>query len=308
MNISRYMKTVSVVIPTYGRATNLKRAIDSCLNQTYENVEVIVVDDNPPESEGRIETSSMINSCYLNNDRLTYICHEFNLNGAAARNTGIASSTSDYIAFLDDDDEFLPEKIYQQVEVIMACDAVAAYTRCYKYKNGLSFYETSYSSSCREQLKYDVYCQNIEINSSAILCRRNVLNDINGFDPKFKRNQDYEFLIRLLNQGNVLAIDKPLYIMHVDSQSNQLTPTMYKKTRQQFMKKFKLDIYRLNYIQKLNIWRFYHFDLGYYFFKNKMYVKALPHFLKSLPEPFLLIVVVKRFLRVYRFRRSNESQ
>ena len=95
---------VSVIIPTYKRPDYLDRAIDSVLNQTYNNIEIIVVDDNNPNTEGRERTEKIMRR-YENNPHVIYIKHEYNKNGSAARNTGFKASHGVYLAFLDDDDQ-----------------------------------------------------------------------------------------------------------------------------------------------------------------------------------------------------------
>ena len=101
---------VSVIIPTYKRPTMLGRAIDSVLNQSYTNTEVVVVDDNSNGDMFRMETIQYMEK-YINDYRVKYIKHERNQNGSAARNTGIQNSVGEYIAFLDDDDYFLKNRI-----------------------------------------------------------------------------------------------------------------------------------------------------------------------------------------------------
>ena len=108
---------VSTIITTYRRADMLKRAIDSVLNQTYSNIEVIVVDDNDEKSEDRKNTEEIMTS-YANNPKVKYIKHKVNMNGAAARNTGIKNSTGEIVCFLDDDDWYLETKIEKQLEFL----------------------------------------------------------------------------------------------------------------------------------------------------------------------------------------------
>jgi len=105
---------VSVVIPTYGRSHLLERAIGSVLSQTYDNLEIIVVDDNDSTSEHRIHTENVL-QIYLENDQITYLKHKKNSGGSVARNTGIKASSGEYVALLDDDDEWFPEKIEKQI-------------------------------------------------------------------------------------------------------------------------------------------------------------------------------------------------
>ena len=94
------MKRVSIIIPTYKNRGGLTTSVDSAIRQTYQNIEVIIVDDNPPDSEERHFTEQIMEG-YLADPRVRYIKHAENKNGAAARNTGINSSTGEYIAFLD---------------------------------------------------------------------------------------------------------------------------------------------------------------------------------------------------------------
>lgn len=109
---------VSVVIPTYSRNDMLSRAIDCILAQTHKNLDIIVVDDNPPESEYRASTEQLMKK-YEADERVRYIQNEKNLGGAGARNVGIEEAKGEYIAFLDDDDEYYPDKIEKQLAVFL---------------------------------------------------------------------------------------------------------------------------------------------------------------------------------------------
>ncbi len=101
---------VSVIIPTFNRAFSLHKCINSVLNQSHENLEVIIVDD------GSTDNSYEVIRQYLKNSRVRYIKHETNKGAQAARNTGIKSAAGNYIAFLDSDDEWLPKKIEIQLD------------------------------------------------------------------------------------------------------------------------------------------------------------------------------------------------
>src|SRR5258705_13939604 len=105
------MSQVSVVIPTHNRSEFLRSAIASVLGQTYQDFELIVVDDASTDSTAEVVVS-------FNDSRIKFIRHQTNQGGSAARNTGIRASKCDYIAFLDDDDEWSPRKLSKQVEVL----------------------------------------------------------------------------------------------------------------------------------------------------------------------------------------------
>src|SRR5438132_12765470 len=102
--------TVSVIIATHNRARLLRRAIHSVLAQTFEDWELLVVDDGSTDNTETIAVS-------LQDLRICYLRHEVNRGLSAARNTGIRISRGEYVAFLDDDDEWLPKKLERELEV-----------------------------------------------------------------------------------------------------------------------------------------------------------------------------------------------
>ena len=109
---------VSVIIPTYKRSDYLIRALNSVLMQSYSNIEIVIVDDNDPGSEYRKKTKEKINN-YKDLAKIQYIENLKNLGGALARNEGIKAAQGEYVAFLDDDDIFLKDKIKHQMEFML---------------------------------------------------------------------------------------------------------------------------------------------------------------------------------------------
>lgn len=194
---------VSVVIPTYKRPDTLDRAILSVLAQTYHNIEVIVVDDNNPNSEGRQLTEVKM-SKFEEDSRVKYIKHEYNKNGSAARNTGARNSNAKYIAFLDDDDEFYPEKIEAQVKRLeeLPKEYALCYTLVvYEKENGV----LRYSKENREgDLFFDALTRNLSFQAgSNLFVRKDAFESIGGFDETFIRSQDKEVVTRLLKQYKI---------------------------------------------------------------------------------------------------------
>lgn len=119
---------VSVIIPTYKRETKyLLRAINSIKNQTYRNTEVVVVDDNLPDSEYRKQIIEFMQQ-YHDDSHVIYIINPTNMGGSLARNNGIKAATGDYITFLDDDDEYLPEKIEKQLKFMLDNESDMSFT------------------------------------------------------------------------------------------------------------------------------------------------------------------------------------
>ena len=101
---------VSVVMPTYKRSEKLFRAIDSVLNQSYRNLELLLVNDNDPNDDNTKLLKKRVEK-YKNDPRFHLILQERHINGAVARNVGINNAKGEYIAFLDDDDWWEVDKI-----------------------------------------------------------------------------------------------------------------------------------------------------------------------------------------------------
>ena len=118
---------VSVILPTYNRAQLIAQAIQSVLDQTYQDFELIIVDDGSKD-----ETEEVVNS--FDDERIRYARHEENKGANAARNTGIAMARGEYIAFQDSDDKWLPEKLERQMRIflITSTDIGVVYTGCWR--------------------------------------------------------------------------------------------------------------------------------------------------------------------------------
>lgn len=103
---------ISIIMPTYNRAQYIERAINSIFAQTYTDWELIIIDDNHPDSEARNNTEKIVSK--YTDSRVQYLKNEHNLGGAMTRNVGIFASKGEYVTFLDDDDLYLPTKLEEQ--------------------------------------------------------------------------------------------------------------------------------------------------------------------------------------------------
>ena len=205
---------VSVVIPTYSRPLYLKRCIDSVLNQTYSNIEVIVVDDNNSDTEARLETEKTMSN-YNGDVRVKYVQHEKNKNGSAARNTGWRLSHGKYITFLDDDDVISDTKIEKQVLCLETLDE--SWGMCYTgYKLIKEHGDNQISSEKRSGNCYlDALMRTMFMGSgSNLFLRKIVVDKINGYDESFQRNQDIEFLVRACECYKLAYIDEVLLTIY----------------------------------------------------------------------------------------------
>lgn len=193
---------VSIIIPTYNRPDFLKRSINSCLKQTYTNTEILVIDDNDPQSESRAETSSLIKKYYNQDTKLRYIKRDYNGGGSEARNTGIRNANGKYIAFLDDDDEFLEKYVENQYKSILENNTEISISNYVKIKNGVSEIikkDISGYVSNREVIKYFLL-NGISYTSSFFFSRR-ILEKVNGFTNSLA-GQETILIAKILETGH----------------------------------------------------------------------------------------------------------
>lgn len=198
-------KLVSVLIPTYGGGQYLRRTVDSVLAQTYPHLEVIVIDDNGVGTENQKKTQSVMDA-YKDENRVVYVCHEVNRNGSTARNTGFAHSKGDYICLLDDDDEFTPDKLERQVEGLEK-HPECGLTYCTRemYVNGK---RTGLMRALpSDDYLYDLLTHRRGISSGTLMVRREVWQQLNGFNESLRRHQDYEFTARVASVSKVWPLD-----------------------------------------------------------------------------------------------------
>lgn len=260
---------VSVIIPTYKRPETLSRAVDSVLNQTYQNVEVIVVDDNYPESAERGMTEGVMQK-YDKNHRVIYIKHPQNKNGSAARNTGLRNSHGDFIMFLDDDDEFFPEKISRQLQVMKEKDETwgVSYTAFEKVFTN----KTTHSTNHREgDLLVDALMRNLFLAAgSNLMIRRNVCEKIGGFNESFPRNQDLEFLVRILQNYKIAFCNYKGLRVH----AHYGLKVDFEKVTKQFLDNFSPYINNLDEKNQERVHRMICLQVLRYRVSNKRYKEA----------------------------------
>ena len=204
---------VSIIIPTYKGHRYVGRAIKSVQNQTYSNIEIIVVDDNGMGSEEQIKTQKVLEP-FLTDERIHYVVHNVNKNGSAARNTGVRNSKGKYIALLDDDDEYLPEKIQMEVNAFSEMDDSWGMVYCSSDKNACIQKKSG-------DLLYDLLLHTVVIGSNSFLVRRQIWETLDGFDESFKRHQDFEFTARVAAICKIKGLNECGFIYNADIGRNK---------------------------------------------------------------------------------------
>lgn len=187
---------VSVIIPTYMRSGSVLTAVESVMNQTYPNIEVIVVDDNGIGSTEQNNTYKKLER-YIGKGKIIYIPHLKNINGAAARNTGLRRAIGKYVALLDDDDYYLPDKIKKQVTFMESRDE--SWGACYTgYKRKLKSGDREYTKGKDGSLVKEILLNKVDMCSgSTLLFRKSIIEDCGYFDESLKRHQDYQFVLTI---------------------------------------------------------------------------------------------------------------
>lgn len=199
---------ISIIIPTYNRGHLIERAIQSVINQSYKDWELIIIDD------GSEDNTSEILKSYLKNPKITY---HFTLNSGAAdcRNFGVAQAKYDYIIFLDSDDEAeinwlesFRAEIHKGAEVV--CCGFCVYD-----KNGAVVKRIIPSS-----LKFFPDQTGRFTNGGSFLLKKSLFNKAGGYDVELKSGQHTEFSVRLIpilieNKMRIHNVYKPLLKIHI---------------------------------------------------------------------------------------------
>lgn len=246
---------ISVIIPTYGTPKFLENTIRSVQNQTYQDWELIIVDDNNPEAEARKETESLVMRFIAEDERIQYIKHPCNRNGAAARNTGIARAQGEYVAFLDSDDEYTPRRLEICSQYLRECDDSIAgvYTGCEFRRQGKT-YNIVNDVKSGNFLTETLACTFMFCTGSNIFVRKAVIDELNGFDDSFLRHQDYEFLVRLFERYDLQAIPEVLVIKNNENFNVPRTEQII-EIKNQYLKKFQSLISTLSEGQQKQIYQ-----------------------------------------------------
>jgi glycosyltransferase involved in cell wall biosynthesis len=220
--VSRRTKpTVSVVLPTYERRGVVGRAIQSVLDQTYGDFELIIVDDGSTDSTLEVVAS-------LDDRRIRCIRLERNLGPAGARNVGIDAAAGRFVAFQDSDDEWLPTKLGRHMRVFDACgpEIGVVYSDMERiHLNGIHEYHRSPDVLPGRLIDpgtgfYQV-C-NLGIQSTVI--RRECLTAVGGFNEEFPALEDLELFVRLSTRSGFRHLPVPLVRYHETAGISQNMP------------------------------------------------------------------------------------
>jgi len=259
---------VSIVIPTYKRADMLENAINSCLNQTYSNIEVIVVNDNNKEDNFYQETVDFMKTIKSPKVRLVNIGK--NVGGAKARNVGIENAKGEYVAFLDDDDEFVSEKIEKQLNFMNDGQFDATFTN-----NVIKKHDTLEIIKIKKYPRWEDYDSTLTfhlvemiVGTQTFLVKKSVLDNIGGFTPS-QAGQEYLLMLKIIeNNYSVGYLDENFSIAYIHDR-DRITTSRNKIKAEKFLLDIKRKYFNeLTFSQRRQIKYVYHYNIFNYY-KNR---------------------------------------
>ncbi len=238
---------ISSVITTYKREPNMVlRALDSIIHQTYRDIEIIVVDDSPNSYELRQEVKEAVLKRNEENPDISikYIAHEKNMGGNAARNTGLKAAQGEYIAYLDDDDEWMPEKLEKQIKVLQDSNVALVYCRSRIMKDDTGEITEREEKVFKGKVLKELLHRNFIGSTSYPLIRKACLETVGGFDPLMQSVQDYDVWLRLAEKYEIDFVNEPLVLYHIHGEERistninkriKGTERLYKKFEKYFL-------------------------------------------------------------------------
>lgn len=237
---------ISVVIPTYNRATTLLAAAQSVLRQTYKDLELIIVDDGSTDN-----TASVVES--LQDERVRYISLECNQGACAARNRGIKESRGEYIAFQDSDDIWHSNKLEVELDYLHRENADVVFCAIHRYEVG-SFtpkvipVERGALFQDSKKLLNILLTKNV-VSMVTVLCNRTCAEQI-GFDETIPRRQDWDWAIRVAQRYKMCYLDQVLVESYIQEDSISQSTKKFVDALHIMRKKYSQEIESFPSIKK----------------------------------------------------------
>ncbi len=277
---------VSVIIPAYNCQHYVTDAINSVLSQTYNNVEIIVVDDGSVD-----DTSNIVKEYALRHVNIKYI-YQPNKGPAAARNNGIKIATGQYIAFLDADDIWLPKFLSTQVNKIQTTTDIG-FVYCNNHyvdkdKNYIKNYVRK-TNGYTGDVCLKLFCEHFLLTPS-VLIKKCCFDDVGLFDESLRVGEDYEFFLRLSYAYKADFVNEKLWERRVIStslsrQDYVLDATSDLRTLKNFLGSHP-ELFKKNKKQISKRMSDYHFMYGYKCLEHGENIRALKQFCLSINYMF----------------------
>lgn len=290
------MPEISVIIPAFNAEHTIAETVQSVLNQTFTDLEVIVVDDGSEDS-----TLGVVSS--ITDPRVKVFSYE-NAGVSISRNRGFAHATGEYVSFLDADDLWTPDKLEAQYSALQVNpQAAVAYSWVdYIDESGQFFRSASYTTANGNVYERLLLNNFLENGSNPLICRE-ALVDVGGFDPELSPSEDWDMWLRLAARYKFVAVPSPqvLYRKSADSGSCN-TPKMEAKCLQMFEKAFNQAPQALQHLKRNSIANLYYY-LTFKTFEGKVSrtsgILAARFFLNAIANDLSMLLAWKTVLRVF---------
>ena len=202
---NRSSDKISVIIPTYNRAHLILRSVNSVLNQTYQNIEVLIIDD------GSVDNTSLIIN-QLENNKIKYFKLKENRGGSFARNYGILKSSGKYIAFQDSDDYYHPDKLEKQYNNLKRKKSDLDFCKINLHFNKTDYYifpDYNQEKNIKQGKVVNELCRGNFISTQSILVKKKYIEKY-LFDIRFRRLQDFDLILRMIPKLRVSYTEEVL--------------------------------------------------------------------------------------------------
>ncbi len=302
---------ITIGIACFNAEDTILRAIKSALTQTWDNTEILIVDDASNDN-----SKSVVKAFIGNHTNIRLVEHEVNQGPGAVRQTILDNARGEFIAFFDDDDESLPQRVESQRARIVSYEELSDQKLIACYASGKRIYENGY------EVKLDAIGSRDEIPigkkladrllffggdpkcfygtgapSCSLMARRSTFIDIGGFDKSFRRIEDIDFAVRLaLSGGHFIGCQEQLFLQYA-TQATDKAPSKNRDAELQLVEKYKdyLDSQgRYFYSKKWPLLRYHHFEKQYFQMLIVLVqltvrhpIKTMSHFFTTAPKRVL---------------------
>ena len=291
---------VSVVMPTYHDTQYLERAVDSVLNQTYKDIECILVNDNTPGDEYSQKLYAVIEK--YKDKRFVFLEQEKHINGAAARNFGIRHAHGEFIAFLDADDWWKPEKVEKQVRFMRetGCAGSSTLVEYYDEDTAVRWMRPYKDGKIAKQ----ILRREVDVNTGTFMAKHTALDKAGYFDESLKRHQEVQLLTMFTSKYSIRLLPEYLTCYNTSSNNNMPNPDNFRRMKEALYHSVSSVMDRMGRREKRRIRALNNFELGYMEFREKMYREALEDSIWIFTDPITLFLAVKRvYQRTLEFRK-----
>ena len=277
------MKKVSIIVPTYKRNEFITRALESIIEQDYENKEIIVIDDNGLGTPEQINTEIKLKK-YIKNKLIKYICNEENIGGSLSRNKGIEASEGYFITFLDDDDVYLQGKIRSQVNFMEENDLDLCVMDGETYNKNNNLISHKIQPISNEMSQTDILKAHLVkhiTGTNVFMYKRESLINIGMFDD-IPAGQEFMLMLKsILNNLKIGCIHEVLVHFHMDGQQ-RISTSMKKINGLKMIYKEKRKYFSLLNNDEISYIKSKHYGtLFYMYYSNGYYFKSIIELTKA---------------------------